>query len=187
MEVEKDAYPQIYSILYANCPAFATGRKKRNHLLRILDRLKDIRTAPPFDAFRVTVEWTRGGTYGPQVAAVLLGAFTSRTGKRTSGCGYDKESTAIADVLNQTPEVLHLFFDRLESGLESGEIDSANFRESIKAVFGYGVGLYSSPDCFFDGGVGTSCYAKNFAAVGWEAEKVASGKGFDVWEFRKGN
>jgi len=182
---ERIPYQRIFDLLAEHAPAFPTERRRKNHLARILDRLKAVCTAPDIARFVVSVEWTRGGVYGSQAIATFTTDNIGRTGEKTGGCGYDKESTAIADVLNKSPEVLKLFFRRLESGLQSGEIDTERMRESTELVFGYGVGLFSSPDEFFDGGVGTNCYLRNFEAVGWTAEKIATGNLFDVWEFKK--
>ena len=182
---ERIPYQRIFDFLAEHSPAFPTERRRKNHLARILDRLKEIHTAPDITRFVVAVEWTRGGVYGSQAIATFVADNTVRTGDRTRGCGYDKESTAIAGSLNKSPEVLKLFFDRLESGLQAGEIDPESMRESMKLVFGYGVGLFSSPNEFFDGGVGTNCYRRNFEAAGWFVEKIASVESFDVWEFRK--
>jgi len=182
---ERIPYQRIFEFLSEHAPAFPTERKRQNYLARILDRLKSIRTAPDITRFVVSVEWTRGGVYGSQAIATFVADNIVRTSARTCGYGYDKESTAIADSLNKSPEVLKLFFSRLESGLQAGEIDPKNMRERMVSVFGYGVGLFSSADHFFDTGVGTNCYRRNFEAIGWTAEKIATGNLFDVWEFRK--
>jgi len=182
---ERIPYQRIFEFLSEHASAFPTERKRQNYLASILDRLKSIRTAPDSARFVVSVEWTRGGVYGSQAIAMFTTDNIVRTGEKTGGYGYDKESTAIADVLNKSPEVLKLFFGRLEAGLQAGEIDLEDMRESMKLVFGYGVGLFNSTDHFFDGGVGTNCYRRNFEAIGWTAEKIATGNLFDVWEFRK--
>ena len=63
----------------------------------------------------INVDWKKS-TYGWQAKAILSyvtysGKQVSITGDRTGGGGYDKQSSAIANVLNKSPAFMKLLFD----------------------------------------------------------------------------
>ena len=62
-------------------------------------------------------------------------------GRRTSGGGYDKESTAVANVLNQSPEFRRLVYKMYEDDMiERGE-GIAHYGEAAEPYFAPGVGM----------------------------------------------
>ena len=83
------------------------------------------------------------------------GTFTGTA----SGCGYDKESAAIAEALNQCDSVLQLLYTYKENALAAGESDeskTASCGRSNCSIIGYGAGYGAIP--YFEGGVGSSCF-----------------------------
>jgi hypothetical protein len=117
----------------------------------------------------ITVEWVKSRTWGMNPHATVYITHICRyehTGK-ASGCGYDKESAAIAEALNDSPIIQAMLVNHLEQG----------------KVFPYGISNYRFPK--FEGGVGTSCYYKVFEAMGYKMEQVANGKSFDAYIVRK--
>lgn len=125
----------------------------------------------------ISIEWKKSKMWGNNPTAEAQIICQDSEGNRTyqnytsgsiSGCGYDKESTAVANVLNQSNAVLKTFFDKITPDAKEREL------------FGYGVGIYEGI-ATLSGGVGTSCYYKNFESVGYKFEKTASGKTFDVY------
>ena len=67
----------------------------------------------------LTIDWTKGGSYGSQAQATIDYIYVDSQGKhnrtvqsnRTGGYGYDKESSAFADALNASPSFRKLLFD----------------------------------------------------------------------------
>ena len=120
----------------------------------------------------ITIEWKRSATWGSNPHAILRGYdnegnfFTSEA--TASGCGYCKESTVIAECLNQIPAIMKLLYEVKDKFITSDN----------ESIFSYGVsGLLPS----FSGGVGTSCFVRNFEHLGYTMKHIVSGKSFDVF------
>jgi len=92
------------------------------------------------------------------------------------GCGYDKQSTAVANCLNQINEILKPLYDLKNNQLEPTE-------KNNHEIFGYGSGYGILPT--IEGGVGVSCYNAIFNKIGFEFKCTASGKNFDVYTISK--
>lgn len=99
----------------------------------------------------ITVDWKHSATWGKNPIAEITVHTVNKDGETNcystkgtaSGCGYDKESTAVAIALNDIPAVL------MTLALQKNNISVNENRE----LFGYGVsGLIPK----FDGGVGMS-------------------------------
>lgn len=123
----------------------------------------------------ISVEWTKNRTWGNCPKAEVRVCFTDNTcdnyeSARITGCGYDKESTAIAQALNQCNELLNLMY----------ALKDANHEKKNNDIFGYGSGYGINP--YFEGGVGTSCYPKIFDVLGFNMQHLSGGKTFDTWQ-----
>jgi len=95
------------------------------------------------------------------------------------GCGYDKESTAVANCLNKIPQLMKALYEK-----KNKEYKPTNKESDLnRNIFGYGSGYGIFPN--FEGGVGTSCYPDIFKAIGFKFSKTASGKTFDVYTIEK--
>jgi len=130
----------------------------------------------PIEELTITVEWKKSSMWGSNPTAETrvfdLGFISSGS---IGGCGYDKCSTAVANVLNQIPQFRKLMFE-LKNKL-------SNCKKQNREVFGYGSGYGILPT--FEGGVGVSCYDRIFNAIGYEFKTVSSGKAFDVYRISK--
>lgn len=123
-----------------------------------LARLDRVAAAPDLSFISISVDWVRSRTWGnnPHAEArTNTGVFTGTA----SGCGYDKESAAIADALNQCDSVLKALYTLKEEGLRAGLSDkskTAACGRSNGNICGYGAGYGAIP--YFEGGVGASCF-----------------------------
>lgn len=123
-----------------------------------LARLDRVAAAPDLSFISISVDWVRSRTWGynPHAEArTNTGVFTGTA----SGCGYDKESAAIADALNQCDSVLKALYTLKEEGLRAGLSDkskTAACGRSNGDICGYGAGYGAIP--YFEGGVGASCF-----------------------------
>lgn len=118
-------------------------------------------------AVSVVVEWHKSRTWGMN-PRVRVSAERVATYGSASGCGYDKESAAIAGAFNANPEILKIIYDYAEAG----------------GVFPYGVTVWAGLPSF-DGGCGVSCFCSIFEACGYTFRRVAGGKAFDVYEITR--
>lgn len=126
----------------------------------------------------INIEWKKSRTWGscPSCEAVVRfkdGSIEHSPVYRASGCGYDKESTVIADVFNA-----YLKY-KLYRPAQQIKDRYADIRES---GFPYGVRI-SDNWKHYEGGVGTSCYYAISEAIGGKFERISSGKTFDVYKY----
>ena len=138
-------------------------------LAKTLEKINTIAEAGDFNGCTLTVEWSRGSMGANQAKATLSGCGYIE-GSKTGGCGYDKESTACAEVLNQCLPLMKLLYNYRNEHTEG----------TNREVFGYGSGYNFLP--YFEGGVGTSTYHNILEKIGYKFKCVSSGKTFDVYE-----
>ena len=150
---------------------------------RNLARLEAAVAAPGFDSVSVSVTWARSRTWGANPTAEVVNIGDRKTTGHASGCGYDKESAAIAEALNQNPAALRVLYDLAENALSAGKSPMTctgyDWRDSIGYGSGYGVLPY------FEGGVGSDCFWSIFKSAGYTVKHAGSGKMFDCWTLSK--
>jgi len=128
------------------------------------------------ESLTINVEWKKSSMWGsnPTAEAYVNGLGHLSSGS-IGGCGYDKKSTAVADVLNQIPQ-----FSKLMCELKN---KLSNCKKTNRELFGYGAGYGIIPK--FEGGVGVGCYDRIFNSIGYEFKNISSGKTFDVYQISK--
>ena len=110
-----------------------------------LARLDRVAVAPDLTFISISVDWVRSRTWGnnPHAEArTNTGTFSGTA----SGCGYDKESAAIAEALNQCDSVLKVLYTLKENGLRAGLSDkskTAACGRSNGDICGYGAVSYT--------------------------------------------
>lgn len=130
----------------------------------------DIYNTANTDGFTVVVEWKRNKTWGSNPRVTL------KDGKEysgyASGCGYDKESTAVAEALNKDPAIRRALYRE----------KALNIDETNEKIFGYGVrGLLPQ----FSGGVGMSSILSCLSRLGFHCSHVSTSS-TDVYTFERG-
>ncbi len=145
-------------------------RKDYEEALRINGEMNQ----PHVKQLTVTIEWLKSRMWGSNPHAQVEveyyghdsqygGRFERRNGYTCSGCGYDKESTVIADIFN----------DFLKYKLYTLSTDEQK-----------PYGIINTPDWkYYEGGIGTNCYYRISEYIGGKFEHIASGKMFDVYRY----
>lgn len=147
----------------------------------------------PVKELIIKIEWKRSRTWGnnPHAEAEVFfhdGSFQRGTGYTCSGCGYDKESTVIADIFNQFLRYKLYQRRKLKSRI-NGEGKSHPYGVYY---FNGTTGHHSSSEPWYKwkpsyiGGVGTSCYYNIGEFIGGKFEHITSGKTFDVYKYTDG-
>ena len=159
----------------AAIPAYAKAkmllkfnRENEQSRASYLAKLTAAEQAPAFDGADISVEWKRNSTWGNNPTATVRAYGYSTTTGHASGCGYDKESAAVASAMNDNLVILRILYEHAEAG----------------NTFPYGVSSYAGVP-HFDGGVGVNCFAKVFAVCGYKWRTVASGKTYDAYTIEK--
>ena len=134
-------------------------------------------TTKEIETISISVEWKKSKMWGNNPTATVNVNFKDFTRNsfvgKASGCGYDKESAAIAEALNQCNELKKLLY----------VVKNENVEAKNQDIFGYGAGYGQLP--YFESGVGTSCYNSIFEKIGFNFKKTAWGKTFDVYHVEK--
>lgn len=137
-----------------------------------IEKLRTAETAANLKYIDISVEWTRSRNWGNIPHATIrtnAGIYTGTAG----GCGYDKESAAVATALNNSPEIMRALYDLKEKH------PTAPHRE----LFGYGSGYGILP--YFEGGTGISCFESILNRCGFVLTSRNSGKTFDIYHFER--
>jgi hypothetical protein len=95
--------------------------------------------------------------------------------ERTSGGGYDKESTATKGALNQINALMQELCTMANEAIKAGK----TYRDFI----GYGSGYDNVP--YFEGGVGFDCHRNILQKLGYKFEHAHSTKRTDLYIFTK--
>lgn len=161
------------------------ARKADREAMKTSARIDKERNQPHIKSLTITIEWKKSRTWGNNPHAEVQveykepiapygGTFERRNGYTASGCGYDKESTVIAEIFND-----FLKYKLYQTNLST---EPKYYRNGEKHATPYGVTI--RPDYkYFAGGIGTSCYTAISEYIGGTFEHVASGKTFDVYKY----
>lgn len=148
-------------------------------LKKQLSRVDAVINAPKLESITISVEYKKNRVWGvnPRAEAEerAEGFFMRHDSGSIGGCGYDKQSTAIASALNQCNSLLKELY---KAKNKAKNIDLKN-----SEVFGYGSGYGILPN--IEGGVGVSCYPRIMEAIGLKFETIANGSSFDVFKVSK--
>ena len=137
-----------------------------------LEKLTKIENSQDIEQIKISVEWKNSRMWGMN-PYVELSAYSSNNcytaNSTASGCGYDKESQAIAEALNSIYGIRKLLIEKL---------DYINEKKP------YGINQYGIIPAF-SGGVGTECFTSFFRDIGWTVTEM-HGKTYDSYVLTKG-
>lgn len=145
-----------------------TTHQNLKRLKADLAKLGDAIKADDPDDITISVNWNRSRTWGMN-PAVVVSAGGETTEGSASGCGYDKESAAVAAAMNKNASVRRLWCSFAEGGFK--------FPYSM-------VCDNDSPIPFMDGGCGMSSVRAVFEALGYDWYEH-HGKAFDYYRATK--
>ena len=132
-----------------------------------LEKLTKIEQAEDIEQIRISVEWKKSAMWGMN-PHIELSAYSSNNcynaNSTASGCGYDKESQAIAEALNSIYGVRKLLIEKL---------DYINEKKP------YGISQHGIIPSF-SGGVGTNCFTSFFREIDWSVTEM-HGKTYDSY------
>ena len=167
-EAQHEAYKNNFEKFtkLANKQIIREEVKREEKKQQILNELEEIKSYGTLKELHIDVEWYRHATWGYNPVATVKARFENGwkyANDSASGCGYDKESSAIGGALNQ---ILQGFFIEYFKELTS------------KHYYGVSYG-------YFEGGVGTSCFTRMFKELGFEVIEH-HGKRFESYIITKG-
>jgi hypothetical protein len=143
--------------------AIKENKKQLENKLKHIEKVEN--EAREIKSISVVVEWVVSRTWGHNPNVI---AFTQNKGctyGSASGCGYDKESSAIAEAFNKNENLLKILYDIKEKALKDDITVSSH--DSI----GYGAGYGAIP--YFEGGVGVSCFWHILEKAGYKTKSIS--------------
>lgn len=160
-----------------------TERQIKNREAKKQKEIEALKNQREIQELTITVEWKKSNTWGMNPHAsvnVVYKAgqerYTRDEGFKASGCGYDKESTVIAEIFNK-----YLRYKLFKLDLTKAYHGSLDNRAT--QTLPYGIANYPNCTPHYAGGVGTSCYYDISKAIGGTFENVANGKNFGVFKY----
>lgn len=154
------------------------ARKREREEAKEAARLESEKNQKPVRRLAIVIEWKKSAMWGRNPWATASADFEDGTCAtsvhRCSGCGYDKESTVIAEAFNTYLKYLlyRLTDGQVKGGHGSGDCGPAP----------YGISVYNGWRSF-SGGIGTNCYYDIAKYIGGEFRRVGGSETSDVYEF----
>ena len=142
-------------------------RRAKKATAEKLQKLAEVEAAELPQVINISVEWHRSAVWGYNPKATIT-AERRRTYGKASGCGYDKESAAVAEALNANPEALKIIYKYVDEG----------------GALPYGARVWAGIP-IFTGGCGVNCFRSIFEACGYEWRQVGSGKLFNCYTIER--
>lgn len=124
----------------------------------MLEKLERIEKAPDLQYISIKVSYTKNATRGYNPTATVNTNNGTATGY-ASGCGYNKESSAVASAFNKNYSILKTLYTIKENALKAGLSDfskTACTGVDNRTTCGCGAGYSIFP--YFEGGVGVGCF-----------------------------
>ena len=150
--------------IISTCELDGYGIKRTvNKILKEEQKIENIKNQKQVKTLYININWVRSYMWGwnPHATATVFykdGTNEIKQGYTCSGCGYDKESTVIAQIFN-----------------EFLKYKIINKKKTEKTP--YGVHLrkdFITP--FYDGGIGTNCYYRIARYIGGKFQQVGNTK-----------
>ena len=173
--IKRADYPYLSATRFKEIVAWKkrknyTERRVRNYLAKMNAEERDKVEQPAIKRLRVQIEWHKSRTWGnnPSLeywADTADGQRLYGDGITCSGCGYDKESTVVAEV-----------FNKLCLGMAIRK-----WKRNKKKQIPYGLRLGDYP--YFEGGVGIERYKSIAEYLGGKMEHLSCGKTWDEYLF----
>lgn len=137
-------------------------------LIKNLKRIDTIKNANQnVETITINVDWVKNPTWGHNPHATIYTNNGETTEGKASGCGYDKESTAIAEALNKNNDILKLLYIAKNKKMT---LKNTNNHDLLGYGSGYGVLPY------FEGGVGVSSLLNIFRKLGYNIQEHHTNK-----------
>lgn len=136
--------------------------------LELLEQIAQVKT--PYE-ITIYVNWVKNPYWGNNPHAEVRDDRRKYFGS-ASGCGYDKQTAAIAEAANQSLQILKILCDKKEIELQKGGT------ETNRNIIGYGSGNSAIPK--LEGGVGISSFRTIFENCGYKWDDY-SGEKYDMY------
>lgn len=152
-------------------------KEYEKRLAKNLKRIETIKnTDNNIESITINVDWVKNPTWGYNPHATIYTNNGEVTEGRASGCGYDKESAAIAEALNKNNDIVKLLYTFKNKKMTAKKTNNHD-------ILGYGSGYGVLP--YFEGGVGVSSLLNIFKKLGYTIQEHHTNRS-DFYTIMKG-
>jgi hypothetical protein len=161
-----------------------TAREEQRQLAEI----EAEKNQKPVESITISIEWKKSKMWGSNPHAEAHVTFKDGTHERQagftcSGCGYDKESTVIAQIFNR-----YLKYKLWKKTVEECRRKDHDWRRTGGAPYGVTAGKNEKTEYRgFSGRIGTGCYPAISEFIGGAFVRIVSGEIYDVWKYTDGD
>jgi len=155
-------------------------KEYEKRLIKNLKRIETIENANNnIESITINIDWVKNQTWGHNPHATIYTNKGDLTEGKASGCGYDKESAAIAQALNQNNDILKLLYIAKNKKMT---LKNTNNHDLLGYGSGYGVLPY------FEGGVGVNSLLNIFKELNYTITEHHTDKSdfYQITKARKG-
>lgn len=139
--------------------------QKQKKAIKRIDTIKEANEN--VQTINISINWVRSSTWGYNPHATITTNLGTITEGKASGCGYDKESAAIAEALDKNNDILKLLYIAKNKKMT---LKNNNNRDLLGYGSGYGVLPY------FEGGVGAGSLMYIFKNLGYNVREYHTDK-----------
>lgn len=139
--------------------------QKQKKAIKKIDTIKEANEK--VQAINISINWVRNSTWGYNPHATITTNLGTITEGKASGCGYDKESAAIAEALNKNNNILKLLYIAKNKKMTFKNNNNHD-------LLGYGSGYGVLP--YFEGGVGAGSLMHIFKNLGYNVQEYHTDK-----------
>ena len=138
-------------------------KEYKTRLEKDLKRIEIIAKANnDIENINISINWVKSPAWGYNPRATITTNNGTITEGRASGCGYDKESAAIAEALNKNNDILKILYVAKNKKMTLKNNNNCD-------LLGYGSGYGVLP--YFEGGVGASSLMNIFRKLGYNIQE----------------
>ena len=121
---------------------------------------------------RIDVSWKKSQTWGANPTAEVWADEYLGVSRSVGGCGYDKESTAIAEPFNRSKAMAKIAIIAKYLDTKYGDLDWKEKQEKNIFTYSYGVrfSIFHNNGICWEGGVGASSFMNCIKTAGYKMD-----------------
>lgn len=169
--------------IFKNLAFYAEAKYYKYFENALKNAMECIKTELPQN-IRIEVTWKKSATWGANPTAEVWADEYLGLSRSVGGCGYDKESTAIAEPFNRSKAMakIAIIAKYICSTYEGLSFEQKKALD-ILGCYDYGVrfSIFHDKGVYWEGGVGASCFMNCIKTAGYKMDAETHPKAFDFY------
>lgn len=173
--------------IFKNLCFYAEAKYYKYFENALKNAMECIKTELP-ENIRIEVTWKKSATWGANPTAEVWTDEYLGLSRSVGGCGYDKESTAIAEPFNRSKAMakIAIIAKYIRSTYENLSFEQKKVLD-ILGCYDYGVrfSIHHKNGIYWEGGVGASCFMNCIKTAGYKMDAETHPKYYDFYSLSK--